>query len=253
MKEKEKIEIKKELEEKSKTLQPEQIENIRNILQWKYPNILATTIPTKASVTQLKQLSQKRVTIQKSEITFAKPKFLKAQDEKLSNAQKGTLVHLCMQHLKENIQYDLEMIKELIQNLEQKEIITANEAENINPYPILQFTKSSTWKQLQQAKEIEREKAFYIQVPAKEIYGQDVEEWILVQGIIDLYYKDKNGKLVLVDYKTDYVEKGEEQELISKYKKQLQLYKYALEEAMNQKVEKTYLYSTYLGKELEVK
>ena len=253
MKEKEKIEIKKELEEKSKTLQPEQIENIRNILQWKYPNILATTIPTKASVTQLKQLSQKRVTIQKSEIIFAKPKFLKAQDEKLSNAQKGTLVHLCMQHLKENIQYDLEMIKELIQNLEQKEIITANEAENINPYPILQFTKSSTWKQLQQAKEIEREKAFYIQVPAKEIYGQDVEEWILVQGIIDLYYKDKNGKLVLVDYKTDYVEKGEEQELISKYKKQLQLYKYALEEAMNQKVEKTYLYSTYLGKELEVK
>ena len=253
MEEKEEIDIKKELEEKSKTLQPEQIENIRNILQWKYPNILATTIPTKASVTQLKQLSQKSVTIQKSEITFAKPKFLKAQEEKLTNAQKGTLIHLCMQHLQENIQYDLEKIRELIQDLVQKEIITANEAENINPYPILQFTKSSIWKQLQQARKIEKEKAFYIQIPAKEIYGQEVAEWILVQGIIDLYYQDENGKLVLVDYKTDYVEKDGEQELISKYGKQLQLYQYALEEAMNQKVEKTYIYSTYLGKELEVK
>ena len=247
------MDIKKELEEKSKTLQPEQIENIRNILQWKYPNILATTIPTKASVTQLKQLSQKSVAIQNSEITFAKPKFLKAQEEKLTNAQKGTLIHLCMQHLQENIQYDLEKVRELIQDLVQKEIITENEAENINPYPILQFTKSFIWKQLQQAKEIEREKAFYIQIPAKEIYGQDIEEWILVQGIIDLYYQDENGKLVLVDYKTDYVEKGKEQELISKYNKQLQLYQYALEEAMNQKVEKSYIYSTYLGKELEVK
>ena len=204
-------------------------------------------------MTQLKQIRKKRVTIQKSEITFAKPKFLKAQEEKLTNAQKGTLIHLCMQHLQENIQYDLEKIRELIQDLVQKEIITANEAENINPYPILQFTKSFIWKQLQQAKEIEREKAFYIQIPAKEIYGQEVAEWILVQGIIDLYYQDENGQLVLVDYKTDYVEKDGEQELISKYGKQLQLYQYALEEAMNQKVEKTYIYSTYLGKELEVK
>ena len=158
-----------------------------------------------------------------------------------------------MQHLQESIQYDLEKIRELIQDLVQKEIITANEAENINPYPILQFTKSSIWKQLQQAKKIEKEKAFYIQIPAKEIYGQEVAEWILVQGIIDLYYQDENGQLVLVDYKTDYVEKDGEQELVSKYAKQLQLYQYALEEAMNQKVVKSYIYSTYLGKELEVK
>ena len=78
-------------------------------------------------------------------------------------------------------------------------------------------------------------------------------EWKLVQGIIDLYYQDENGQLVLVDYKTDYVEKDGEQELVSKYAKQLQLYQYALEEAMNQKVVKSYIYSTYLGKELEVK
>lgn len=45
---------------------------------------------------------------------------------------------------------------------------------------------------------------------------------------------------------------GKERELIDKYKKQLDLYKNALEEALKRKVSKTYIYSTYLGKEIYV-
>ena len=48
---------------------------------------------------------------------------------------------------------------------------------------------------------------------------------ILVQGIIDLYYIDKNGNLILVDYKTDYVPDGNLSKLEEKYKIQLELYK----------------------------
>ena len=77
-----------------------------------------------------------------------------------------------------------------------------------------------------------------------------MEEEILVQGIIDLYYIDKNNNLVLVDYKTDFVSQA--QELIQKYKVQLDLYKKALEEALNKKVSKVYIYSTYLKKEIEI-
>ena len=69
----------------------------------------------------------------------------------------------------------------------------------------------------------------------------------MVQGIIDLYYIDKEGKLVLVDYKTDYVTEENKSELIKKYKKQIELYKRALEGAMQRKVEKIYIYSTYVG------
>ena len=78
-----------------------------------------------------------------------------------------------------------------------------------------------------------------------ENYSKD--DNILVQGVMDLYYIDKDDKLILVDYKTDYVEKGNEKELIEKYKEQLNLYKEALEKALNRKVDKTMLYSTYLG------
>ena len=97
---------------------------------------------------------------------------------------------------------------------------------------------------------VQREKAFYINIPAKEIYHEDLEENILVQGVIDLYYINSNNELVLVDFKTDYVEDRNEEILIDKYKVQLDLYKRALEQALNKKVNQVYIYSTYLEKEI---
>ena len=97
---------------------------------------------------------------------------------------------------------------------------------------------------------IEREKPFYINIPAKDIYDKNVDEKILVQGIIDLYYINEKGELILVDFKTDYVPNKEEKILIDKYKVQLNLYKTALESALERKVNRTYIYSTYLDKEI---
>ena len=186
-------------------------------------------------------------------ITFNKPKFLRKDEaETLTGAQKGTLVHLCMQSLNEKIEYNLENIKELIKNLVKREIITELEAQNINPYKILEFTKSNIWKEMKTAKKVYKERPFFINIPAKEIYEEELEEEILVQGIIDLYYINSEDQIVLVDYKTDYVEKGKEKELIEKYISQLELYKKALEESLRKKVDKVYIYSVYLGKEIEI-
>ena len=132
--------------------------------------------------------------------------------------------------------------------LQKKGILNQKEREAINPTKILEFTTSNIGKQLKKAKEIYKEKPFYINIPAKEIYQQEnLDEEILVQGIIDLYYIDENDNLVLVDYKTDYVTKENKDELIKRYNKQLELYKRALEEALQRKVNKEYIYSIYLG------
>ena len=157
-----------------------------------------------------------------------------------------------MQKLNFKEEYNLEKISELIQKLKNKEIITEKEAKAINMSKILNFTKSDIAKELKEAKEIYKEKPFYINVSAREIYKENCEENILVQGIIDLYYIDKDDNLKLLDYKTDYVEPGNEQELVKKYSKQLELYKEALEEALNKKVEKVYIYSVYLEKTIEI-
>ena len=201
----------------------------------------------------IESLEKNEYETKENQITFEKPKFMREEkEEKITSSQKGTLIHLCMQKLNPKEDYDLQKIKELIQNLQLKQIITEKEADNINPYKILEFIKSEIWKQLKTAKEIHQEKPFYINTPAKQIYEQNIDENILVQGIIDLYYIDKNDKLVLLDYKTDYVEKGKEYELTKKYKKQLELYKQALEQALEKQVDKVYIYSVYLGKEIEI-
>ena len=146
--------------------------------------------------------------------------------------------------------YTLQSIQELIADLVSREIITQVEAENINTKAIFQFTQSSIWQEMKRAKEIQREKPFYITIPAKEIYQEEVPEEILVQGMIDLYYINQEEELVLVDYKTDFVQT--ETELIDKYKNQLEWYQKALEEAMQKKVSRVLIYSTFLGKVLEV-
>lgn len=265
---KEEIDAKEFLEKQD--VDNDKIKKIEEILNWSYDYELSTTIPTKTSVTKIKQMQNEEniettldnylIDAEKNEKnkekvqenSLPKPQFLrKEDDDKLTSAQKGTLVHLCLQKLNEKQEYTLQEIKDLINELELRQIITNKEARSISTYKILAFTKSTIWKELRKAKTVEKEKPFYINIPAKEIYNQEIEEDILVQGIIDLYYINENDKLVLVDYKTDYVEKGKEEELLNKYRKQLDLYKRALESALNRKVDKVYIYSVYLEKEIE--
>ena len=63
---------------------------------------------------------------------------------------------------------------------------------------------------------------------------------------------DENDNIILADYKTDYVENNQEEKLIQKYKKQLEIYKRALEQSYNKKVEKIYIYSVYMSKNIEI-
>ena len=249
-----------------KIIDKNKINKIKEQIEYEYPNKLAIDIPTKSSVTKIKQMKNKQlgidfenledeenVSTEAKIIAFEKPKFLQEEkDNQITNAQKGTLTHLCLQKLKPKEEYNLEKIQTLIQNLEMNKIITEKEREAINPYKILQFTKSKIWEQLKNAKEYYQERPFYINVTASEIYNEDIDENVLVQGIIDLYFVNEIGNIVLVDYKTDYVENGKELELVEKYKNQLELYKQALEEALNTKVDKVYIYSVYLEKEIEI-
>ena len=76
------------------------------------------------------------------------------------------------------------------------------------------------------------------------------DETILVQGIVDLYGITNDNKIILVDYKTDFVQ--DESELINKYYMQLKLYKKALEEGLQREVSDVYIYSLYLNKEIKV-
>ena len=257
----EKIDIFKLLEEKSKDISDKEIEELRKKLEFNYQYKELNLIPSKDSVTNIsshlvmgnksdEKISQK-VPDTKQDVQYEWPK-LEDVEEKITPAKKGTLVHLCMKNLDFSKDYDLNQIKQLIEDLKIREVITKKEAESINPYAILNFTKSNIYKELKEAKEYHKEEPFYINIPANEVMEVSSKENILVQGIIDLYYIDKSDKLILLDYKTDFAKPGDEKILIEKHKPQLMLYKEALENGLNRKVDKVYIYSTGLKKEIIV-
>ena len=234
----------------NKKVSKENMEKIKNILEWEYKYKDSTEMPSELSVSKIKELSKDK-TEEKIGITLKKPNFLIEKTE-LTPAEKGTIMHLCLQKLNYKEEYNLEKLKNMVNNLVNKEIILPKEAESVNYNKILAFLSSNIWKEMQTAKVVEQEKAFYLNLKANEIYQNNAEDEILVQGIIDLYYITNNDELVLVDYKTDYVENNNEQSLEDKYNIQLELYKKALEESLNRKVDKVYIYSTWLNKEIEI-
>ncbi len=239
---------------------------VQEMLEYKYPHLGETKLPTKMSVSEIKQRKMAEAGEKVEEVEsmedaekvedienvesatqLAKPKFLQDDTDKpLTGAEKGTIMHLCMQKLDITKNYDMHDIQEFIDNLEKSGIITQKEKDSIYVHKIYDFTKSTIWQELQAAKKIEREKPFYIQIPAREIYQEDIEGEILVQGVIDLYYINQKDELILLDYKTDFVET--EEQLTQRYRIQLEIYKRALEKSLGRKVDKTCIYSLYLQK-----
>ena len=236
------------IEESNKNNDEQEKEKIKEILNWQYKHQSIEGIPTKTSVSKLKEEREQEIQITQE------PKFINEEAKtKLTGAQKGTLIHLCLQKMRETEEYNLEKITELIEGLKDKEIITEIEAQNIDKEKLLEYTNSQLWTELKQAKEIHKEHPFYINIKASRIYNQinkEDDENILVQGVIDLFFIDKDDKLILVDYKTDYVQN--ENELIEKYKGQLDLYKEALEQSLDKKVDRMCIYSVYLNKLIEI-
>ena len=215
-------------------------------LEWKYTRKGLTNIPTKMSVTQIKRINERKEEKEKIDTV---PNFMKEEIE-ITSARKGTLMHLCIQKMDENKEYSITDIKEFIRDLEERYIITKKEAMNIPIKKLYEYTKTKLWKELKEAKQIKKEEPFYIEIPANEIMETEDNEKILVQGIIDLYYINKNDELTLVDYKTDYVKSKEE--LVNKYRTQINLYAKALEKALGKKIAKKEIFSIYLEEEIEI-
>ena len=116
-----------------------------------------------------------------------------------------------------------------------------------------EFMQSDIAKRMKTAAKagnLHKEQSFFLGVPANIVKPEyPAEEMMLVQGIIDVYFEEADG-LVLVDYKTDFVQTG--QELADRYKIQMQYYTRALEQALGKKVKDIILYSFALGKEVRL-
>ena len=101
-----------------------------------------------------------------------------------------------------------------------------------------------------------REQPFVMGLPASRLKDSfPAEETVLIQGIIDVFFEEEDG-YVLLDYKTDAVSAPEE--LVKRYRVQLDYYSEALEQIFGdtagggKPVKERILYSFKLGEEIQV-
>ncbi len=213
---------------------------------WKYPYQKSTTSPAKITVTELKRLGDEIIEGESlfakkvdSSLLIEKPSFM--EETKFNGAKFGTFLHNTMQR----INFENPNIDEIIENAE-------NSYKNRLKKYLEQFLKTNLYRDIKNAKNIWREMPFNLSLKLKDVYSTDDlsrDDEILVQGVIDLYFENDDG-LVLVDYKTDNLDTKEE--FINRYKVQLNYYRRALEELTDKKVCKVIIYSFKLNEEIEL-
>lgn len=204
-------------------------------LSFRYPFEGERHLQSKYSATQLNSGTGSRLP------SLAVPSF-KTGEHRFTAAEKGTFMHSCMEHLdfaraagKEGEKY----INERISQLVDEQILLPSEAETIDESKLMSFFRSDIGKRAAASK-VRKETPFNM---VMELEGNQ----ILVQGIIDCWFMDEKG-LVLIDYKTNRVL----EDIKERYREQIDIYKRALREAVGHGVDEAYLYLFETGDFVEM-
>ncbi len=262
---------------------------IEQRLMWKYENLPYTLQKSKLSVTEIKRMYETEqedmhelvdASVQIDDYVAPVPRFV-AGEKPMDAAQKGTWMHKVMELFphaqavtKEQIQEDLcKMWDEGRLPEETRSFITVEK--------LYAFATSNLGKRMHEAAKVGnlfKEKQFVVGVSAEKLMQKgshtdeaiqdvndlvqvtsltelqqapDINTPIVVQGIIDAYFRE-GDKLILLDYKTDKVKEGQEDVLVKRYETQIRYYKETLEQLTGLPVTESYIYSFALGKEILV-
>ena len=225
-----------------------------------YPYGYLQEIPAKVSVSELKKQGREEpeeetvYLYEEKEQEPIIPDFMKESREPLlQGAARGTAYHRILECLDYSKADSQQAIEKQIEELLKEEKISKEAAKVVRSSQISWFVRSAVGKRMKEAfvlGTLHREQQFVMSIDASERnLAWNQGEQILVQGIIDAFWEEADG-LVLVDYKTDHVKEG--QELIDRYQRQMHYYSQALERAYGKKVKECYLYSFALGKAVAV-
>jgi len=223
----------------------------RDALDFVYPYQAACAVPTKLTATQLKGREKDREIAEETvqpyaPQTFAAPRFLMGR-RPLDGAERGTAVHLVMQHVP--LKGDVD-VGEVVEDLVERRLLTREQADAVPQGVIRRFLASPLADELRQADEVEREYRFSLLVPGGDYFpGLDGEE-VLLQGVVDLFAV-KDGAVTVVDFKTDYVTAGSLPEKLALYRPQLEAYSGALEKILGLPVRRRVLYFFATGQAVE--
>lgn len=251
----------KDRDEAERTVQ-EITSELRDFFRFRYSYPMDNT-PVKVSVSELKMSAMEEYAVNTEHPAIAishegtevqpVPSFaMKAAPEEMKGSLRGTLYHRILElhdYRRSGDEADSRLeAEQLVEaGYVQKELMTA-----VSFQKLAGFYQSEIGLRMKAAASVgklKREQAFVMSVPADSVSREyDSSKKVLVQGIVDAFFMEDGG-WVLLDYKTDHVPDGEdEQFLVNRYRTQLQYYAEAITRGTGIPVKETLIYSFALQK-----
>lgn len=224
-------------------------------LNWTYPYERSTAVKSKQTVTELKRQREVFIAgeplpaLSSGSFMQDRPKFM--QKQQLTATERGTAMHTVMQHVPMTNELTLASLRELLDEMVTKEILTREQRDVIPPQWIVDFFASPLFEKVKTAVNMYREIPFSYSLPFHEVQprnGEETDDQVVIQGVIDLIVEEDDG-LTIIDYKTDAItdrfQGGFDEAkplLLDRYRVQLELYEKAISDIWKKPVKAKYLY-----------
>ncbi len=214
-----------------------------------YPYELQTKLPIKLSVSEVKGIREsdpQAMPLLPERLGRKEPSFL---NHKIAGNQVGNAVHKFMQFAD---------FKELAaggfanekQRLSEQQFLTEKELSLVERKMVENFVAQPIFQQMVNADYLEKEKRFFFTLPADTLFENcKAKDAVLLQGVLDCCY-EKDGRFVIVDYKTDRLHDAAA--FAERYSLQLQLYRQGIYQITGKKADKLYIYSFHLNQVIEI-
>lgn len=234
---------------------------LRCALAYTYPYSKLGALPAKLSVSVLTpDVLDDDESVAVDSKTAAEPLSPEAE----AAAKAGTATHVFMQFCDFDRAVEIGVREEASRLV--REGFLRPEDERIIRYDELElFFQSDIYKKMRSAVEMRREMRFNVRLDASDFTSSEADgelysgEELLVQGVIDCFFRDENGEVTVVDYKTDRLSRYElthreaaAEKLRSRHSRQLGYYASALETMLGERPKRVLIYSMPLGDTIEV-
>ena len=225
---------------------------VYKILDYKYPYAQSTVIPSRTTATEMKEIRNPR---QPFINNVSKPAFM---TDAVEAAKKGTAYHNAVAYIDfEVLKTDLspETVGKELERLSADGYIDEKYIDGKLIQKLLAFFNGEQGTRLLNAKKVYREKSFQVLMDSCEYdtsIPPDKSEKMILQGVIDCFFEENDGNIVLLDYKTDKIINGDTKPAEANYTLQLELYSKAIREVAGLEVNEKYLYLFDIDKAVRI-
>ncbi|MDY3032107.1 MAG: helicase-exonuclease AddAB subunit AddA [Clostridia bacterium] len=216
---------------------------VYSLLDYRYPYEKSTVIPSRTTATEMKEIRR-----EKKKLPYvggaSRPAFL---SDKKDSAKRGTAYHdsvayIDLEKMRRNA--DAETVQSELERLAEEGRIDALYIDEEMVEKILAFFNGELGRRMLSAKQVYRERNFQTLMNASEYEGDGggADEMMILQGVIDCFFVEDDGRAVLIDYKTDKIINGDVSVAVDNYTLQLELYAGAIKSVAGIDINEKYLY-----------